>query len=215
MADSCNHKIKLVKYPSGFVSLVAGSDSGVDDGSCIDAKFDGPRCLAYTADGVLLIGDYFNCLVRRIDSGVVSTFAGYSKVPLTGRAGHDGPARQACFESINAMALTHTGDLIVVENRLDQIRVVTETGLEPPLEFYTEQRKAAMVDVATAICQRTVGPCVRDFPDGYANTLDNALLIASGGEAARERGRKRLHDSKLYGVFSSVCCSVCCVSRTS
>lgn len=200
VADTGNNQIRHVTYPDGFVSWFAGGDMGLRDGTRSDAQFNGPRCLAYSAGGVLLVGDYFNGRVRRIDSGgdTVSTFAGSEVAVQNKRV--DGAACMATFSGITAIALDHTGNLIVTEQyQDDKFRVVTETGLDPPLEFWKARQAAAAVDTAMSICHLTLGRCVRDFRDGFGKTLDHALMMAEVGSAARERGRALMLDSKHYG----------------
>ncbi len=70
VADTGNHSIRKIT-PAGVVSLVAGSGDPFDfdsaDGVGSLARFRDPAGLALSPDGVLLVADTSNGLIRRID----------------------------------------------------------------------------------------------------------------------------------------------------
>src|SRR5438094_531636 len=89
IAERDNHTIRFIDVKSKTISTVAGTGemgySG-DGGPAISAKFNGPKGIAYSAEGALYISDTENHVIRRIDlrNGMISTVIG------TGQRG-DGP----------------------------------------------------------------------------------------------------------------------------
>jgi len=77
----------------GLVSTYAGGTYGFANGPAKSAKFARPRGLDVNAKGELVIGDYYNRRVRKVDAaGNVTTMAG------SGSSGYtDGPAASARF----------------------------------------------------------------------------------------------------------------------
>ena len=79
IADAFNHSIRRVD-PSGTITTIAGtSEEGYagDGGQAVEAQLAFPEGVAVDADGNLLIADYRNQRIRRVDtSGIISTFAG-------------------------------------------------------------------------------------------------------------------------------------------
>ena len=213
MADHGNHRIRMVTYPEGVVTTFAGSTSGYKDGHRLAAQFDGPRALALSADGTLLVTDFANNVVRKIVDDEVSTFAGDGKAPLQGEPeAVDGPALKSTFAGAWAIAIDHTGNVIVTESGAqNRIRVVCNTGLLPPLEHHREQVGAAMVDQALSICQATMGVSVRGAPIGYEEQLANALGLAEASRDTRKKSRLLLHDSEHCGLSFARLVQIRCV----
>lgn len=202
MADHGNHRIRLCTYPAGVVTTFAGSAVGYKDGHRLVAQFDGPRALALSADGTLLVTDFSNNVVRKIVGDEVSTFAGDGLAPLNGEpAPVDGPALLSTFAGPWAIAIDHTGNVIVTESGAkNRIRVVCNTGLAPPLEHHREQVGVAIVDEALSICHATMGVSVRGAPIGYEAVLQNAQAMAEASCDTRQKSRKLLHDSEHCGL---------------
>jgi DNA-binding beta-propeller fold protein YncE len=213
VADSGNDRIRLCKYPTGEVTTFAGSTGGYKDGHRLCAQFDGPMGLALSADGTLLVADFSNNVVRKIVGDVVSTFAGDGLASVDGQlAPVDGPALQSTFAGPWGVAIDHKGNVIVTESGgKDNVRMVFETGLAPPLEHHREQVGVAMVDEALSICQATMGVSVRDIPVGYEAVLMNALAMAEASCELRKKSRTLLHDSEHSGLCfaRSVCIALC------
>lgn len=85
VADTYNDRIRRID-PGGMVTTVAGSGlPGLLDGAATSARFDTPAGLAVESDGILLVADAGNHVLRRIDTaaGVVTT------VTFTSRDGSD------------------------------------------------------------------------------------------------------------------------------
>ena len=80
VTDTSNHRIRKISV-DGSVSTVAGTGKqGHRDGKVEEARFG--RCigLAIGEDDTIYVADSFNCVIRRIKDGVVSTFAGKAGV---------------------------------------------------------------------------------------------------------------------------------------
>jgi sugar lactone lactonase YvrE len=70
VSDEGNNVIRAIDLSKGLVSTVAGStagDSGHEDGTSTDARFDRPMGLASRADGTLYVADYDNHAIRAIE----------------------------------------------------------------------------------------------------------------------------------------------------
>jgi|GEM_PF-444490 len=69
IADSENHRIRMVDVDTGIITTIAGNGkSGFsgDGGSAIEASFNGLFSLEVNRDGELLVADYFNNRLRKI-----------------------------------------------------------------------------------------------------------------------------------------------------
>eukprot|EP00961_Rhodomonas_salina_P109430 1473117-Rhodomonas_salina.1 len=82
VADTDNHKIRVIELSSGNVSVLAGSTAGNMDGNGTFAMFNGPHGLAVSSNGATLyVCDTYNHLVRTINltgstRGGVATLVG-------------------------------------------------------------------------------------------------------------------------------------------
>ena len=77
VVDQDNHRIRRIKA-DGRVSTLAGSGSkGFKDGAAHEAQFNYPVGVAISSDGCIVVADYSNYRIRRIEAdGWVSTLAG-------------------------------------------------------------------------------------------------------------------------------------------
>lgn len=121
VADTNNHRIRVINRTSGAVSTLAGSSAGYQDGTTTSAKFTNPYALAVAPSGDIYVSDTGNHRIRKITpEGVVTTVAG------TGVAGFaDGPALEAQFNSPNGIAIGSDGKLYVSDLNNHRIRVIT------------------------------------------------------------------------------------------
>jgi hypothetical protein len=79
VADTTNHRIRLITMPSTTVSLVAGSGTSgyLDSASVGIARFSSPRAVAVNRlTGDIYVADTGNWCIRKISSNGVTTFAG-------------------------------------------------------------------------------------------------------------------------------------------
>lgn len=76
VADRLNHRIRHIT-PDGVVTTLAGVGTvGALDGDAAAAKFNQPYGVDVNANGVIVVADLTNNMVRMIDQGKVSTLAG-------------------------------------------------------------------------------------------------------------------------------------------
>jgi sugar lactone lactonase YvrE len=125
VADCDSHSIRKVT-PAGVVTTVAGSGSiGVQDGTGRNANFHSPIGINIDSQGNLVIGDFGNQRIRKINAaGVVTTFAGNGVVGFT-----DGTGTNASFHGPCAIAIDPQDNLFVVEYYNHCIRKITPGGV--------------------------------------------------------------------------------------
>jgi sugar lactone lactonase YvrE len=120
VADSTNHRIRLIT-PLGVVTTLAGDGTAqLLNGTGTSARFNSPRGVTIDSTGNLYVADYTNHTIRRIVSGVVSTFAGNG---TSGSA--DGAGTNARFLLPLGVAVDSTGNVFVAEFNGHRIRRIT------------------------------------------------------------------------------------------
>ena len=97
IAETGNHRIRMVDLDAGEISIVAGDGSAEfagDGGQATRAKLNKPEGVAIDSDGNIVIADTGNRRIRRveIETGIISTIAGDGS---RGYAGDGGPATEA------------------------------------------------------------------------------------------------------------------------
>ncbi|MBU6428956.1 MAG: SMP-30/gluconolactonase/LRE family protein, partial [Cyanobacteria bacterium REEB65] len=123
VADRCNHRLREIA-PDGYVTTLAGSDPGSQDGSADEARFSFPSGIAIDAWGRLYVSDSGNARIRRVDpDGNVKTIAG--SVP--GYSDGRGPA--ALFRDPEGLAIDSDGTLYVADAGNNRIRRVDSDGV--------------------------------------------------------------------------------------
>jgi hypothetical protein len=114
----------------GTLVMVAGTGqpgfSG-DEGPAVAAKLRVPLGLAVDALGDLLIADWGDDRVRKVDTqGIVTTFAGTGK---NGSSGDNGPAREARLNSPDFITCDGEGSVLIAEDLGYRVRKVSADGL--------------------------------------------------------------------------------------
>lgn len=124
VCDNLNNKIKRIDG-SGNVSTVAGSGSwGFQNGPSTTAAFMEPKSLVVTATGIIYVADYENHRIRKIENGMVSTYAG------TGIAGDGvGQALSATLNRPRDLCLAPNGDLYFTDLMNNKVKRVTNGGM--------------------------------------------------------------------------------------
>jgi uncharacterized protein (TIGR03437 family) len=123
----------LVLLPGiGFgqtITTIAGTGSAGfsgDNGPATQAAFNNPVYLAFDAAGNLIVADWRNHRVRRIDpQGTVTTIAGTG---TAGFSGDGGPATQAAMNGVIGICLDAAGNLYVNDDLNNRIRRITPSG---------------------------------------------------------------------------------------
>jgi DNA-binding beta-propeller fold protein YncE len=118
VADTENHRIRVIDLATGIIDAFAGTGSAGysgDGGPATDAELQGPRDMAVGPDDVLYVADTDNGAVRAVDlaTGTISTVVG------TGELGLDEveqlPASQTHLRRPFGVAVDAEGDLYVMD----------------------------------------------------------------------------------------------------
>jgi sugar lactone lactonase YvrE len=156
VADRFGNAIRRLER-SGRVSTVAGSGSpaGYAEGRGAAARFDLITASAIDAAGNTYVADLGSRLIRRITpAGVTSTVAGTLKV-----AGYkDGPAAQAEFGYISALAVARDGTLYLADNGGCSIRAISPEGQVSTLAGPTENAGSGGIVDGTGAAARFQSP---------------------------------------------------------
>ena len=127
VADNNNNRIRLVTYPGGVVTTLAGQlTGGFADGTGALAQFNQPQGVALLSDGKIVVADLSNNRIRIVDptSGVVTTLAGQTTAGSV-----NGTGAAASFRDPAAVAVFPSSNLIVVADQGNHlIRLVTYPG---------------------------------------------------------------------------------------
>ncbi|RJR10462.1 hypothetical protein C4588_03180 [Candidatus Parcubacteria bacterium] len=106
------------------VSTYAGSDSGFVNGTLAESKFNGSFGICIDKDGNLYIADSGNNCIRKIDTGgIVSTFAGTSKV-----GSKNGDRLSSTFNSPTGICTDDNGNFYVADFLNHLIRKIDNQG---------------------------------------------------------------------------------------
>ena len=127
VADSDNHRIRVIDANGSIVSTYAGSGTfGSDNGSTTTASFANPSGLALAADGRLFVSDRSRHIIRVIDANgsIVSTYAGTGGFSFV----FDGSTTTATFNGPRGLALAADGRLFVADDQNRLIRVIDANG---------------------------------------------------------------------------------------
>jgi glucose/arabinose dehydrogenase len=126
VADSNNHRVRLVNSTTGDVTTLAGSTSGYADGTGSAARFRNLYGVAVLPNELIAVGDRDNHRIRLVNlAGDVTTLAG-SGSPGTA----DGVGTAASFNTPNGIAVLPSSSLIVVADAGNHlIRLVSPTGI--------------------------------------------------------------------------------------
>jgi len=120
-----NNAIRKIT-PTGVVTTLAGKtgESGLIDGSGLNARFDQPTALAVDRSDNLFVADSQNQLIRKISpDGIVTTFAG---TPGSYNSS-DGVGTTARFLYPSGLAMDKVGNLFVADRTT--IRKITPMGV--------------------------------------------------------------------------------------
>jgi hypothetical protein len=150
--------------------------SGFADGTGTAAQFNLPAGLAVDAAGNVYVADYANNTIRKITpAGVVTTFAGNSQA--TGSA--DGTGTSARFFLPTGIAVDASGNLYVVEQSNNTMRMITPAGVVSTL--------AGFAGVPGS--EDGTGPAARFFaPTGVAVDAGGNLYVADEGNNTIRKG---------------------------
>ena len=126
VADKGNNRIRVVTYPDGVVSTLAGSSNGYQDGVGTSAKFSAPMGVSVNpVTGIIVVADRLNNRIRLVTpAGLVTTLAGQT---TSGSA--DGNGVLASFnQPYGVCVIPTTGSILVADKSNNMIRLVTQAG---------------------------------------------------------------------------------------
>jgi len=121
VVDQYNHRIRLVTYPGGVVTTLAGNASAAfADGTGALASFNTPSGVAVIPlSELIVVADTGNRRIRLVTpGGVVTTLAGST----SGFA--NGTGALASFAGPQAVAVTSTGDIVIGDSSNHRIRLI-------------------------------------------------------------------------------------------
>jgi sugar lactone lactonase YvrE len=123
VADSYNNVIRKISGNGSVTTLAGSGEEGFTNGTVTTASFRQPTGIAVGLHGEIYVADTPNHVIRKIDAGVVSTFAGNGEF-----ASKDGNARQASFYFPGGIAVDHQGNVLVSDSRGGTIRAISPNG---------------------------------------------------------------------------------------
>ncbi len=130
IADTSNHRIRMVTASTGFISTVAGNGTqtyGGDGAAATLARLNSPIALALDASGNVYIADLGNYRIRKVTAatGVISTVAGNGGA---GFGGMGGLATNADIQTPDGVAVDSAGNLHIATFGL-VLKVTAATGI--------------------------------------------------------------------------------------
>jgi trimeric autotransporter adhesin len=129
-SDSLNNRVRKIDSATGTISTIAGNgiagNSG-DHGPATSATLNSPYGLAYDPSGNLYISDFYNYVVRKVDTtGIIVTFAGNG---IPGYSGDGGPATSASLLYPEGLVTDSKGQLYIADGLNCRVRVVNRAGI--------------------------------------------------------------------------------------
>lgn len=124
VADAANHVIRAIR-PDGSVTTLAGRPgvAGASDGEAEDATFNVPSAVACQA-GRVFVADSGNAVIRLVENGIVSTFAGRAQR----YGGLDGLPHEASFVGPVGIVSDIDGTLYVSDSTNHTVRRIAPDG---------------------------------------------------------------------------------------
>jgi trimeric autotransporter adhesin len=160
IADTVNHRIRLVTKSTGIITTVAGDGTpsyGGDEGQAISAQLNQPYGVTVDASGNVYIADNSNNVIRLVtkSTGFITTVAGTGAF---GYAGNGGLATSAELWTPRGVALDSSGLLYIADTVNHRIRTVgppqeSSAPTAPP----SSSRPTAWPTASPVSC-RTVSP---------------------------------------------------------
>ena len=126
---------RIREVTGGAITTVAGSGTAAYSGdgeAATGATLDYPRGVALGAGGKIFIADSATSVVRLVQGGVITTYAGVgfsTCSPSTGVCGDGGAANSANLNTPNGVAVDSNGNLFIADTGDNRIRRVDGTTL--------------------------------------------------------------------------------------
>jgi sugar lactone lactonase YvrE len=180
VADSADDTVGEISS-AGVVSTLAGTSGvmGDADGAGTSAEFFYPTGIAADSNGNIYVADTGNSTIRRINAGVVTTFAG-----VAGHAGAlDGGPGVALFNQPSALAVDLLGNVYVADTHNDTIREISPEGAVTTLAGSPGETGSSDGVGTAALFKQPAGITVDEGENVYvADTGNNTIrTITAGG----------------------------------
>ena len=160
-ADYNNDVVRKISVSTGIITTIAGTGNAEysgDGGPAASAGLKWPEFVNVDTQGNLYIGDYADCIVRRVSAsnGAISTIAGTVPQPASinhcGYDGDGGSATQAQMLQNFGIATDSYGNLYIADTKNFRIRLVS-SGMVPSGAVYvtvsSSDSKPTMREVVT------------------------------------------------------------------
>jgi hypothetical protein len=125
IADSENHRIRMVDTSTGLIKTFAGTGtSGYsgDGGPATEARLNYPKGLFADQVGNVYIADSLNHCIRKVDpDGIITTVAGNGS---SGYSGDGGQAEDASLNEPHSVAVDGLGNIYIADSKNHCIRMV-------------------------------------------------------------------------------------------
>jgi len=124
IADTLNHRIRMVDVSSGIITTVAGDGNAgapKNNANATSSALNQPYTVAFGVNGDMYIPDSANNVVEKVSNGILTIVAG------TGVAGHDGDgasALKALLHDPTGVAVDPVGNLYIADTQNAAIRKV-------------------------------------------------------------------------------------------
>jgi trimeric autotransporter adhesin len=133
IADTNNHRIRLVTKSTGIITTVAGIGSygySGDGGPATQAQLNFPQSTAVDSSGKIYIADFNNNRIRLVtkSTGIITTYAGNSTY---GYSGDGGLATRARLYHPRSVVIDTSGNVFVSDGGNNVIRVVSHYSVAP------------------------------------------------------------------------------------
>lgn len=127
--DAFGHSIRKIS-PAGIITTIAGNGSpgySGDGGPATAATVSGPAGIAIDTAGNILVAEYGNHVIRKINtSGIISTIAGNG---TPGFSGDGGPATAATFNGSEGICVDNAGNIYIGDGHNQRIRKINTSGI--------------------------------------------------------------------------------------
>ncbi len=128
IADRGNHRVRKVTIDAKMNTMMGNGVAGFsgESGIAIDAKLNFPTSVTVTNNGDIIINDFGNRKIRKVDrNGIVYAIAGEG---VDGFGGDGGSALNALLRNAGNVVATDDGDLLFADTLNDRIRKVDSSG---------------------------------------------------------------------------------------
>lgn len=177
-----------------------------DGGPATEARLNDVADVAVDADGRIFIADEDNHVIRMVEDGMISTFAGTG---IEGFSGDGGPANLAELDSPESVAIGPDGELYIGDDGNNRVRVVRPASATAPVltsagvvsaasfgggsvapaqivSIFGENLANGLFVAETTPLPTTLGGVTLELTDSAGTTRALNLFFVSGGQVNAE-----------------------------